>query len=1289
MKKNRNNIKKSIALFLIATLLFVGLPTQGLILNANADTEANPQVSVSEMDSITYTEDNDVYILAEDVSKRGEFEKHYLCSDGNFIAVAYPEAIHRLDENGQWVDLDFSLVLNTSAHAYESQNGDFRVAFCSGISATSDASVMSSSVTQTQNTDLISLQNGIYSLSWGLYANMAMTNPISSSAMQSSGISSTSETASLPATLNTIQINGNVAGVESTAAISDMENKSIYDTDTFDLSKVSNSVEYHSVFGADEGISLRYTVSYNKIEEDIILTKATNVTSFSLSVDADGLVPMLNQDNSVDFLDENGDMVYHIGIPYMVDAAFAVLNDIQVTVNTDSANTNGRWLITYTPNNEWLQAEERVYPIMLDPSITTNEYQSYIEDTYVEENSTVDHSDEQYLYITKNGNNRREAVVRITKLPTIEASMPIVSATLHMVAQYGPFSTLSMKSVYGATFWDISECAYGDSVFMDEPITSTGLLSASDTGLTFDISNCISRMYDDEQEAQASGSPYYGDFIIGFYDADDSNFCYPFLSTEYATVSSRPTFTVKYGYTLPADMEEGEVFSFESVYSYSFMTVNGSNPANNSNIYQVDNGNEIAITTQQFKLERVSSTGGYLLRSMSSSNGTDKVVSVQRGSSSVSSGQNVCLASATDALAQEWFIVPVDYNEYRIVPRANMSLALTVYGIADGSNSGRTTTSEGNIFVQTLNTNSYQQLWYIYDSENHAVETDDCRSTLETDEYYITNKYVGKYLHRTGNTVDCKQGTINDLNAQEETIKWKIVNLGDGYCTIQRYDRPGLYMVPESTSSGSSITFRSTSDTSLPDKFKWSIRIVTGGGCLIQNKESKLYLYAFEQSANPSLVRSYGLYSAGSVGYKKQVWRFVSADDYIELDNRVTFNDIVMDVNEPQIASINKNPSSAYWSAYTDFDYSIVSGSQYVSYDATTKKFTGIAPGVATINAIHKTTGIVKTFDVITDCFDPRCIEYIQYTRITGANLWGLGSKTDHTISVVKSSLKADEFCIIQDNINGGSREYILNTELRSTLDGLESSYQQHYNLIPALDKTTEEEKAAHSSKAETDQLVEKNYFSSGSSEYYGVWAYNFISTLNILDYFREYIETYTAIYSVYMTTMAFYSSYLAYTNTSYTHVSSSQYQVTTSYLDDIDDAMSGVGYTNKRVISAEERNLALSKEGYTDPLPYKPNTPVVQFQQTDSTQYVRVYTDNKTGKWLMKYSDIQGLTPLQVQEKFALPTTPTHYCFVDVPSGTTVYIGIVNQSSVPGTLQYEVITRIPESNFGMDIPLP
>jgi hypothetical protein len=59
------------------------------------------------------------------------------------------------------------------------------------------------------------------------------------------------------------------------------------------------------------------------------------------------------------------------------------------------------------------------------------------------------------------------------------------------------------------------------------------------------------------------------------------------------------------------------------------------------------------------------------------------------------------------------------------------------------------------------------------------------------------------------------------------------------------------------------------------------------------------------------------------------------------------------------------------------------------------------------------------------------------------------------------------------------------------------------------------------------------------------------------------------------------------------------------------------------------------------------------------------------------------------IQSKYALPTTPTHYCFVTVPSGTTVYVGVVNQSSIAGTLQYEVGTILSESAFGIDFLLP
>jgi len=154
--------------------------------------------------------------------------------------------------------------------------------------------------------------------------------------------------------------------------------------------------------------------------------------------------------------------------------------------------------------------------------------------------------------------------------------------------------------------------------------------------------------------------------------------------------------------------------------------------------------------------------------------------------------------------------------------------------------------------------------------------------------------------------------------------------------------------------------------------------------------------------------------------------------------------------------------------------------------------------------------------------------------------------------------------------------------------------------------------------------------------------------------------------------------------------VTSSQYGSTASIIDDIDDAMSGMSYSGKTTLSADSRNAALAQQGYTSPLPYKPKTPVVKYQQTSSTQYVRVFTgNNKTGRWLMKYSDIQGLTPAQIQSKFALPNTPTHYCFVDVPASTTVYVGVVNQSSISGTLQYELGTVIPDSAFGTNILLP
>ena len=151
--------------------------------------------------------------------------------------------------------------------------------------------------------------------------------------------------------------------------------------------------------------------------------------------------------------------------------------------------------------------------------------------------------------------------------------------------------------------------------------------------------------------------------------------------------------------------------------------------------------------------------------------------------------------------------------------------------------------------------------------------------------------------------------------------------------------------------------------------------------------------------------------------------------------------------------------------------------------------------------------------------------------------------------------------------------------------------------------------------------------------------------------------------------------------------ISATQYSTMSGYTSQIESRL-GSSITERTTTTAELRNSTLGLEK----APYKPGTPVIGFKPTQTTQYVRVYTDgvtNPAGKWIMRYSDIQGLTPAQIKSKFALPYTPTHYCYVNVPSGTQIYAGIANEVLEWGAgngVQFELAQNIPSSSFGSGI---
>lgn len=937
MKKYKS-LTKIIATFMAFIIAFIAMPTQAIALYID-DSEVLEENIVIENNS--EVEQAEVFIVEEDTSKRGQFEKHYLCSDGTYVSVTYPEAVHYLDNNQVWQDVDQSLTYDSKTRSYKSEKADFKVSFSETFSTTNIAQIE---------------RNG-YSLSWGIQT-------AKKTAVEKTEIASVKPNIMEFESMDTVitpSLNAQ-AQVISTPAVEfdNFSDRLISREDSFALPDISSQISYSDVLNGSENVSVRYTVYHNKIEEDIIISDRGDISSVSMNMDIGTLTPVVNADRSVDLVDADGNMQFRIGIPYMMDADFSVCNDISVTAE----KVGSTCIITYTPDLEWFSSEDRVFPIVLDPSVTTNDYVSNIEDTYVEQNSTANHTSEQYLQIYPNGTNRRNAVVRITTLPVIDESMPIVSARLTLTTQYTPFSSVYLKAgFYYCSSVDLDEYTYELTTASDIEYTSYSYLNAGATTVGFDVSSYIYEMYSSEQYYNKYGSnDIYADFIVGYASDTDTTFLYPFFSSEYTVPANRPVFTVRYGYTLPAGILNGQIYSFQNYASYSYMSVNTANPANNSNIYQLRNDSNVALTTQKFKLEYVSATGGYLLRSLSSSSGTDKVVSIDRNGGEITGGQNVRLSSPSDSISQEWLIIPVDYNVFKIVPRANMNYALTVYLYSDGTNTGTGALSAGNIFIQTYGGSDNFQHWYVYDNSNNQLDTSQYRAEVETGDYYISNYFTGKYLHRSGNVANCMRG--KKLSLGKSTVKWKIVNLGDGYCTIQRYDTPHCYLVPTNDSNGSGVRIYNSASETIPDNCKWSIRLASGGGCLIQNKATGYYLSATSSTNNPSSVYMYSLQTSGTAAYQRQIWRIAHKDDYVELDNGISFNDFAIDVGETKAASINKKPSNAYWSTYRDFDYTITSGSEYVSYDESTHKFTGIAPGTATVTATHKTTGISWTLEI-------------------------------------------------------------------------------------------------------------------------------------------------------------------------------------------------------------------------------------------------------------------------------------------------------------------------------------
>lgn len=174
---------------------------------------------------------------------------------------------------------------------------------------------------------------------------------------------------------------------------------------------------------------LRCRVFGEKVKDDLILKTKEAPEQFTFRYRMKGLVPSF-EGNTVCFSTPEGEEVFCLSAPYMKDGEGK--RSEKITLSLEEGK-NKECLVTLTPDREWLEAPERVYPVVVDPVITTSKKREEIEDAHVDSVNEEDHYPNSIILKTWGGDNIQRSFVKF-KLPEIKSGDMVINARLVLVS---------------------------------------------------------------------------------------------------------------------------------------------------------------------------------------------------------------------------------------------------------------------------------------------------------------------------------------------------------------------------------------------------------------------------------------------------------------------------------------------------------------------------------------------------------------------------------------------------------------------------------------------------------------------------------------------------------------------------------------------------------------------------------------------------------------------------------------------------------------------------------------
>jgi hypothetical protein len=116
---------RTLSVILTVTLLTQVAPLSGIRASAASATSTAQSVvrtqALKDVDAPALSDQqNSAVSVSEDTSLRTVDTKHFLNEDGSYSAMVYPQPVHYLDSNGDWIEIDNSLIDNGGYYAPKS-----------------------------------------------------------------------------------------------------------------------------------------------------------------------------------------------------------------------------------------------------------------------------------------------------------------------------------------------------------------------------------------------------------------------------------------------------------------------------------------------------------------------------------------------------------------------------------------------------------------------------------------------------------------------------------------------------------------------------------------------------------------------------------------------------------------------------------------------------------------------------------------------------------------------------------------------------------------------------------------------------------------------------------------------------------------------------------------------------------------------------------------------------------------------------------------------------------------